>query len=1201
MNHKQVPLENDTSLTAGQTPPRPDGPQACVWEWDLLTNRVVCSERFGQLIGCQHTGPESTTHQWHNYLHPDDRERVAHHLRQALEQGETEWADQYRLRRADGFYIQVHNQALIIFSDGKAVRMIGSLISLPELVPQPLEQAGHHRMVAFESAEISRFGEKVVGLTESKGQSETFRLVQKHLPDALTTARVGVVIARPDGRFAEVNEAVGHLTGYSPGELARGGYELILPPDELLRYQQQLDELISSQISSVTIQLRGRHKAGHSVWFSFHTTLMPADAGLPGHLFSIIQDISRDMATRDEQQKMLTLVENSLNFMAIANLDGSLAYINKAGRELVGMTEDDIKAGRIVADFYSPEQYTFIVEVAIPALLSQGYWSGRVQFKHFKTGEIIPCYANGIRIDDPQTGQPIGRGFSIRDLRPELAAQEAQRKLLTLVDNSIELMSILEMDGKNSYINKAGMAMLGFDNEQQVLETPISQLHAPEHFSLVEQQVLPSVMNLGRWSGEMLVRHLKTGEIFPVYNNTIRIDDPDTGQPIAVGAVMRDMRPELAAKQAFINSEARFRNMVMQAPVAICLFQGEDLIIESANESALVLIGKSADITGKPLRVVLPELEGQGFIDLMLDVYRSGIPHHSYGTRALIMRHGRLEEGYYNSVYAPIWENKDTIRGLMAVSIDVTAQIQAQKDLEESEKRFKNLILDAPIATAVYNCPDMTIQLANEVMLKTWGKDKSVIGKRLSDALPELEEQPFLQLLNKVYTTGIAYQAAEERADLVVDGKLQTFYFNFTYKPLHDANGEVYAILNMAVDVTSQVKARHQLKETEESLREAVDLAELAPWTTTVATSEMTCSERVYDWLGITGTITPEIVTHCIHEQDRPLVDAVVTAAMNPVSGGKMDLEYRVVNQQTSQERILRTQARVLFTEQGMPYLIRGTSQDITAQRMTEQALEKQVKLRTEELIKSNIQLKRSNQELERYAYIASHDLQEPLRKIQLYSSLIRERHFQHISDDEGLGYFLKVEKAAGRMSMLIKNILDFSRINQVQEFVDYVDLNEIIRAVVSGFALQLDQKQARIEVGTLGTVRAVPLQMTQLFQNLIDNSLKFSRPDVPPRITISSRPLTEQELVIYEKLNPQTAYCLITIADNGIGFNPAFGEKIFSLFQRLHPQQHYEGTGLGLSLCQRIIFNHQGDIWATSEPGKGATFYVALPVSQPS
>jgi PAS domain S-box-containing protein len=115
-----------------------------------------------------------------------------------------------------------------------------------------------------------------------------------------------------------------------------------------------------------------------------------------------------------------------------------------------------------------------------------------------------------------------------------------QQKLFTLVDNSIELMSILEMDGKNSYINKAGITMLGFDNAQQVQETPIAQLHAPEHFALVEQQVLPSVMNSGRWSGEMLVRHLKTGEIFPVFNNTIRIDDPATGQPIAVGAVMRD-------------------------------------------------------------------------------------------------------------------------------------------------------------------------------------------------------------------------------------------------------------------------------------------------------------------------------------------------------------------------------------------------------------------------------------------------------------------------------------------------------------------------------------------------------------------------------------------------------------------------------------------------------------------------------------
>ncbi|HEX9958550.1 MAG TPA: ATP-binding protein, partial [Fibrella sp.] len=138
-----------------------------------------------------------------------------------------------------------------------------------------------------------------------------------------------------------------------------------------------------------------------------------------------------------------------------------------------------------------------------------------------------------------------------------------------------------------------------------------------------------------------------------------------------------------------------------------------------------------------------------------------------------------------------------------------------------------------------------------------------------------------------------------------------------------------------------------------------------------------------------------------------------------------------------------------------------------------------------------------------------------------------------------------------------------------------------------------------RVELGNLCVIAAIPLQMTQLFYNLIGNALKFSRADIPPVVTISCRTLTRKDLKRYEKLNSRLPYCEITVSDNGIGFNPAFGEKIFGLFQRLHHQQQYEGTGIGLSLCQRIVFNHQGEIWAEAEQGKGATFHLILPIDQ--
>ncbi|GAA4397928.1 hypothetical protein GCM10023187_07900 [Nibrella viscosa] len=884
---------------------------------------------------------------------------------------------------------------------------------------------------------------------------------------AFQQAAVGMVLSDTNGQFRQTNKAFAQMTGYSPEELQRSTFSLITHPEDLLHFQQQLLELVRGEADSLLTRQRCIRNDKRVIWISLHISVNRDEAGRPESLFSIVQDITQDVALRNDQQRLLAMVEHSLSFMAIATLDGQVVYINRAGRELVGLDESHT-TGRSVSEFYTPEQFSLIRDVAVPTLLSQGYWSGRVYLRHFKTGEQIPCQASGIRIDDPHTGKPIGRGFTMRDLRPELTAQEAQRKLLTLVDNSIELMSILELDGKNSYINKAGMDMLGFETEQQVQETPISSLHAPEHFAQVEQEVLPSVMNTGRWSGVMLVRHLKTGQIFPVFNNTIRIDDPDTGKPVSVGAVMRDMRPELASQQALVESEARFRSMIMQAPMAMGLLRGETLVVESANEA----------------------------------------------------------------------------------------------------------------------------------MLNLWGKDASVIGKPLRDALPELEGQPFYQLLNEVYTTGVAYQATEDRADLVVDGQLQTFYFNFTYKPLRNAEGNVYAILNMAVDVTHQVVANQQLKETEEGLREAVELAELATWTNNLVTGQMTYSDRTRDWLGVTETITPEVIVRCMHPEDIAEVDRRLQVALNPASGGRMDLEYRIINQQTGAERFVHTQARVLFTDDGVPYLIRGTSQDITAQRMTEQDLEKQVQLRTEELRKSNSQLQQSNQELERYAYVASHDLQEPLRKIQIYSGLLSERLPQTISP-ESRRYLQKIEESANRMSVLIKNILDFSRINHGSHFDKNVDLTATVTAVLKDFELLLHQKNARVNYGDLCVIEAVPLQLNQLFYNLIGNSLKFTREGVSPVITISCRPLPPQEVRQHDTLNPRLPYCEIIVSDNGIGFDPAFADRIFGLFQRLHHRQQYEGTGIGLALCQRIVANHEGKIWAESREGQGATFHILLPTKK--
>jgi light-regulated signal transduction histidine kinase (bacteriophytochrome) len=247
------------------------------------------------------------------------------------------------------------------------------------------------------------------------------------------------------------------------------------------------------------------------------------------------------------------------------------------------------------------------------------------------------------------------------------------------------------------------------------------------------------------------------------------------------------------------------------------------------------------------------------------------------------------------------------------------------------------------------------------------------------------------------------------------------------------------------------------------------------------------------------------------------------------------------------------------------------------------------------ELEQKNRELEWSNNELEQFAYVASHDLQEPLRKIRTYSGILHENLKTQVEAD-ALLTLQKIMNSAERMSTLIYDLLNFSRLIHPDKSFEATDLNKIIRSVINDFELTIQQKQAVIHVDPLPVIRATPLQMNQLFYNLINNSLKFSKEDVPPVITIKVAPLKIEEVMKSRNLNPEIEYIDITVQDNGIGFEQKYAEQIFEVFKRLQNKTIYPGSGIGLALCRKILLNHQGDIYAVSRIDKGSTFHLILP-----
>jgi signal transduction histidine kinase len=262
-----------------------------------------------------------------------------------------------------------------------------------------------------------------------------------------------------------------------------------------------------------------------------------------------------------------------------------------------------------------------------------------------------------------------------------------------------------------------------------------------------------------------------------------------------------------------------------------------------------------------------------------------------------------------------------------------------------------------------------------------------------------------------------------------------------------------------------------------------------------------------------------------------------------------------------------------------------GVSTDIHDQKTSSEMLERIVAERT-------LALRRSNEELEQFAYIASHDMKEPLRKILVFS----ERLLDKEAPEDKL-FVQRIRDSALRMTQLVNDLLEFSSIEQqVLASFEPVDLNGVLASALQDLELQVLERSATIDIGPLPVVPGIRHQLHQLFTNLLGNALKYTRPGVSPQVAVRASAATSEDLARFPELDPSRPFHRILIADNGIGFATEQAERIFTLFQRLHSRESFAGTGVGLALCRKVARGHGGEIYALAEPDAGARFYVLLP-----
>lgn len=313
---------------------------------------------------------------------------------------------------------------------------------------------------------------------------------------------------------------------------------------------------------------------------------------------------------------------------------------------------------------------------------------------------------------------------------------------------------------------------------------------------------------------------------------------------------------------------------------------------------------------------------------------------------------------------------------------------------------------------------------------------------------------------------------------------------------------------------------------------------------------------------------------------------------------GGVDYIYKPINPELLRAKVsvfvelYRKNHQLQMQEKRLLATNRTLQKEIEERRVTEEKIQK-LNLK---LTENNEHLKQVNEELDQFAYMASHDLQEPLRKIQIFSDKILSKKEQ---DEETSRYFTKIIGASRRMQSLINNLLDFSRHSFSSSDFKKTDLGALIKDTLTDMELDLEKTQAKVQLNSLPVVWAVPSMMQQLFHNLLSNAIKFRKKTVAPEVIIRSEKVSSNEVKnLFHNVNGNV-YHRITVTDNGIGFDSKHNQEIFKVFKRLHSYQEFEGTGVGLSICKKIVEKHGGQISAESEPEKGTTFTMIIPETQ--
>ena len=643
----------------------------------------------------------------------------------------------------------------------------------------------------------------------------------------------------------------------------------------------------------------------------------------------------------------------------------------------------------------------------------------------------------------------------------------------------------------------------------------------------------------------------------------------------------------IARTRELSESEGRLRYMLADAPIAIALLTGKDFIVESANKKVLEAWGKTESILGKPLQVAIPELLGQEFLDLLKQVFISGIPYHGKEVKAMLEQNGIIEDVYTDFVYHPLKNEQGQVISIVVIAHVVTEQViarnnvqalntelfiindelqQHQHDLEEaykklrfSESKLDQILSQLPAPVVVLEGPNQVIATTNDSLLRFWSKTKEeVIGRPMLQVFPELKNQPFPAQWKHVLETGETIANREKPVTFNrPNGAKRLFYVDYYYQPLIGTNGQISSVMATVIDVTDKVEARRSVEQAETKLRLAIESSEMGTWYIDAETREFIPSGRLKKIFGfLEEDVMPyEAAINQITEEYR---DIIIQSVEDTISRkDSYEFEYPIIGFRDQQLRWVRATGKFYEAHGDQPANFSGTMMDITERKLEEH--------RKDDFIS-----------------IASHELKTPITTLKASLQLLDR--IKNSSSSNTLPRLVdQANKSMGKITSLIDDLLNSSRTTEGQ-----LHLNKTTFTITEMLAqccnhIRMEGKYELLIKGDEQLkIHADEHRIDQVVVNIVNNAVKYA-PDGK-----------EISLIIEETGD----MAKISIKDNGPGI-PA--ERIPHLFDRYYRADHngnqYSGLGLGLYISSEIIKRHGGQIGVESELGNGSTFWFTLPL----